>query len=136
MLGGVLGGLGLLLGVMVTAAGIGDRVAAKLLLRRTAAAHHRLALVRAGGSCIGSLVGHCLTALELVLEIVKRSGDRRGFVVLPKRWIVERTNAWLMRTRRLTRDYERGTTSAEAMVYWSMIGLMTRRLSRPHPQRA
>ena len=57
-------------------------------------------------------------------------------MVLPKRWIVERTNAWLMRTRRLARDYERRTTSAEAMVYWSMILLMTRRLARPRPQRA
>ncbi|WTL51413.1 transposase (plasmid) [Streptomyces sp. NBC_01497] len=53
-----------------------------------------------------------------------------------QRWIVERTNAWLMRTRRLARDYERRTTSAEAMVYWSMILLMTRRLARPHPQPA
>jgi transposase len=56
--------------------------------------------------------------------------------VLPKRWIVERTNAWLMRTRRLARDYERRTTSAEVMVSWSMILLMTRRLARPHPSRA
>lgn len=57
-------------------------------------------------------------------------------MVLPKRWIVERLFAHLMRTRRLVRDFERGATSAEAMVHWSMIGLMTRRLARPHPQRA
>ncbi|MDD1064099.1 hypothetical protein NMG29_39140 [Streptomyces cocklensis] len=49
---------------------------------------------------------------------------------------MERTNAWLMRTRRLARDYERRTTSAEAIVYWSMSLLMTRRLARPHPSRA
>ena len=60
----------------------------------------------------------------------------RGFVVLPKRWIVERLFAHLMRTRRLARDYERRTTSAEAMVYWSMTLLMTRRLTRPRPSRA
>lgn len=83
-----------------------------------------------------SLVGHCLDALELVLQIVKRSDDQCGFVVLPKRWIVERTNAWLMRTRRLARDYERRPTSAEAMVTWSMTTLMIRRLTRPHPQPA
>ena len=125
--------LGLLLGVMVTAADIGDRTAAKVLLQRVADAHHRLELVWADGGYTGSLIEHCLAALALVLAIVKRSDDQRGFVVLPKRWIVERTNAWLMRTRRLARDYERRTTSAEAMVYWSMILLMTRRLARPHP---
>jgi transposase len=56
-------------------------------------------------------------------------------VVLPKRWIVERFFAHLMRTRRLARDFERRTTSAEAMVYWSMTLLMTRRLARPHSGR-
>ncbi|MFB7223625.1 hypothetical protein [Streptomyces sp. NPDC056227] len=55
---------------------------------------------------------------------------------MPKRWIVERVFAHLMRTRRLVRDFERRTTSAEAMVYWSMTLLMTRRLARPHPARA
>ncbi|MBP2053796.1 transposase [Streptomyces griseochromogenes] len=55
----------------------------------------------------------------------------QGFVVVPKRWIVERLFAHLMRTRRLVRDFERRTTSAEAMVYWPMILLMTRRLARP-----
>jgi hypothetical protein len=77
-----------------------------------------------------------LAVLALVVQIVKRSDGRKGFVVLPKRWIVERTNAWLMRTRRLARDYERRTTSAEAIVYWSMTLLMTRRLGRSHPSRA
>ena len=128
--------LGLLLGVMVTAADIGDRAAAQVLLRQVADAHHRLALVWADGGYTGSLVEHCLAALALVLAIVKRSDDMRGFVVLPKRWIVERLFAHLMRTRRLARDYERRTTSAEAMVYWSMTLLMTRRLARPHPARA
>lgn len=76
------------------------------------------------------------TALALVLAIVKRSDDMRGFVVLPKRWIVERFFAHLMRTRRLVRDFERSTSSAEAMIYWSMTLLMTRRLARPRPSRA
>ncbi|MGO4417259.1 IS5 family transposase [Streptomyces sp. MCAF7] len=128
--------LGLLLGVMVTAADIGDRTAARALLEQVADAHHRLALIWADGGYTGGLVEHCLTAFALVLAIVKRSDDMRGFVVLPKRWIVERIFAHLMRTRRLARDYERRTASAEAMVYWSMIGLMTRRLARPHPSRA
>ncbi|MEU7600456.1 IS5 family transposase [Streptomyces sp. NPDC041003] len=128
--------LGLLLGVMVTAADTGDRAAAQALLGRVADAHHRLALIWADGGYTGPLVEHCLATLALVLAIVKRSDDMRGFVVLPKRWIVERLFAHLMRTRRLARDYERRTTSAEAMIYWSMTLLMTRRLARPRPSRA
>ncbi|MFJ3434759.1 hypothetical protein ACIPMU_14535 [Streptomyces cyaneofuscatus] len=71
-----------------------------------------------------------------LLAIVKRSDDTRGFVVLPKRWIVERLFAHLMRSRRLVRDFERRTTSAEAMVYWSMTMIMTRSLTRSRPARA
>ncbi|WNI20132.1 IS5 family transposase [Actinacidiphila sp. ITFR-21] len=127
--------LGLLLGVMVTAADIGDRAAAKVLLERVTDAHHRLELVWADGGYTGSLVKHCLTALALVLAIVKRSDDMRGFVVLPKRWIVERLFAHLMRSRRLVRDFERSTSSAEAMIYWSMTMIMTRRLARSRSAR-
>ncbi len=127
--------LGLLLGVIVTAADVGDRTAAQVLLEQVAEAHHRLALVWADGGYTGSLAEYCLTTFALVLAIVKRSDDQKGFVVLPKRWIVERLFAHLMRSRRLVRDFERRTTSAEAMVYWSMIGLMSRCLARPHPQR-
>ncbi|MER5281427.1 IS5 family transposase [Streptomyces sp. NPDC002809] len=121
--------LGLLLGVMVTAADTGDRTAARALLEQVTYAHHRLELVWADGGYTGSLIEHCLATLALVLAIVKRSDDMRGFVVLPKRWIVERFFAHLMRSRRLARDFERRTASAEAMVYWSMTLLMTRRLT-------
>jgi transposase len=120
---------------MVTAADTGDRTAAQVLLEQVADAHHRLALVWADGGYTGSLVEHCLATLALVLAIVKRSDDMKGFVVRPKRWIVERFFAHLMRTRRLARDFERRTTSAEAMVYWSMTLLMTRRLARPRSAR-
>ena len=128
--------LGRLLGVMVTAADVGDRTAAQVLLRHVADAHHQVELVWADGGYTGSLVEYCLATFALVLAIVKRSDDMRGFVVLPTRWIVERLFAHLMRTRRLARDDERRTTSAEAMVYWSMALLMTRRLARPRPQPA
>ncbi|MHC5909248.1 IS5 family transposase, partial [Streptomyces sp. S6] len=122
--------LGLLLGVMVTAADTGDRAAAQVLLGQVAGAHHRLELVWADGGYTGGLVEYCLATFTLVLTIVRRSDDQKGFVVLPKRWIVERLFAHLMRSRRLVRDFERRTTTAEAMVYWSMTGLMTRRLAR------
>ncbi|MGW7048255.1 IS5 family transposase [Streptomyces avermitilis] len=127
--------LGLLLAVIVTGADVGDRTSAQVLLAHVAAAHHRLELVWADGGYTGSLIAHCLTAIALVLAIVKRSDDMHGFVVLPKRRIVERFFAHLIRTRRLVRDYERRTTTAEAMIYWSVTMLMTRRLARPHPAR-
>ena len=65
---------------------------------------------------------------RLRLEIVKRGDDARGFVVLPRRWVVERTFAWLGRCRRLSKDYEATTSSSEAFVKLAMIHLMARRL--------
>ncbi|MEU4272642.1 transposase [Streptomyces sp. NPDC026092] len=100
------------------------------------AAHRLPALVRADGGYPGSLVEYCLAALALVLAIVKRSDDMRGFVVLPKRWIVERFFAHLLRSRRLARDFERSIAGAEATVCWSMTMLRTRRVARPRPSRA
>lgn len=77
--------LGLLLAVVVTAADVGDRIATYVLLGQVAAAHHRLALIWADGGYTGSLVEHCLVAFALVLLIVKRSDDMRGFVVAAAR---------------------------------------------------
>ncbi|MFI6645328.1 IS5 family transposase [Streptomyces sp. NPDC050504] len=129
----VVDALGLLLGVMVTAADTGDRIAAQVLRAQAADAHHRLALVWADAGHSGPLIEYCLATLGLVLAIVRRSDDMRGFVVRPKRWIVERFFDHLMHTRHLARDFERRTTSAEAMVYWSMTLFMTRRLAWPGP---
>lgn len=127
--------LGLLLAVTVAPADTGDRTAAQVLLAQVTDAHHLLELVWGDGGYTGGLIEHCFTALALVLVIVKRTDDQKGFVVLPKRWIVERFFAHLMRSRRLVRDFERRTSSAEAMVHWSMTLLMTRRLARPRPSR-
>jgi putative transposase len=65
-----------------------------------------------------------------VLEIVKRTDDMKGFVVLPKRWVVERSFSWLGRNRRLSKDYERLPESSEAFIYIASIRLMTKRLAR------
>jgi len=65
----------------------------------------------------------------LEVEVVKRSDDVQGFAVLPKRWIVERTFGWLMRNRRLVRDYERSESSAEAWIHLAMIRIQLRRLA-------
>lgn len=61
-----------------------------------------------------------------ILEVVRRTAS--GFVVLPRRWVVERTFGWLNRYRRLAKDYERRTQSSEAMIYLAMIQLMVHRL--------
>ena len=70
------------------------------------------------------------TELGLALEIVAKAADQRGFVVLPKRWIVERTFGWLVRNRRLVRDFEVRTDHSEALIQISMIKLMLARLAR------
>ncbi|MFF1414514.1 transposase [Streptomyces sp. NPDC058289] len=67
---------------------------------------------------------------RLTLQIVKRTDEMSGFVVLPRRWAVERTLSWRMRSRRLARDYETRPESSEAAVLWSMTMLMGRRLAR------
>ena len=69
------------------------------------------------------------TAIGVVLEIVRRSDDVKGFQVLPRRWVVERTFGWLIRNRRLARDYERLTGNAETMIKIAMIRLMAIRLA-------
>jgi putative transposase len=66
---------------------------------------------------------------KLKVEVVKRSDDTRGFKVLPHRWVVERTFGWLMRHRRLVRDYENTETSAEAWIFIAMIRIQLRRLA-------
>ncbi len=64
------------------------------------------------------------------MTVVKRSDDTTGFVVLPRRWVVERTFGWLLRHRRLVRDYERRPDHHEAMVLWATVSIMTRQLTR------
>lgn len=125
--------LGLLLVVVVHAADVQDREGAKQVLELLATRFRRLRLVWADGGYAGQLV-EWVRALrhrdKVRLEIVKRSDDVAGFVVLPKRWIVERTFAWLYRCRRLSKDYEYLTSTSEAMIQVAMINLMLRRLAR------
>ena len=67
--------------------------------------------------------------MHAVLEIVLKLGDQKGFQVLPKRWVIERTNAWITRQRRLARDYERRVTNCEAFLYIAMLRLGIRSLA-------
>ncbi|MGB7922589.1 MAG: transposase, partial [Pyrinomonadaceae bacterium] len=75
-------------------------------------------------------VRHLRERRQVKLEIVRRSDATKGFVVLPKRWIVKRTFGWLNRCRRLSKDYEYLTETSEAMIHVAMINLMVQRLAR------
>ncbi|MFZ5851126.1 MAG: IS5 family transposase [Actinomycetota bacterium] len=126
--------LGLLLVVLVTAASGQDRDRGRLVLDKARMAMPSIVLVWADGGYAGRCVDVARRLLRITLQIVKKPEGQRGFQVLPRRWVVERTLSWLVRCRRLDRDYERLPEHAEAMVKWSMIGLMTRRLA-PAPGR-
>jgi transposase len=129
--------LGLLLSVLVTAAGVQDRDGAKPLLWNLRRAFPTVKLTWADGGYAGKLVAWAKTALKLTLQIVKRPDDLHVFKVLPRRWVVERTLAWITRHRRTARDYERLTAHHETMIYWAMIDVMARRLAqRPRPSPA
>lgn len=121
--------LGLILAVVVHGAGIQDRAGAKLVFEKLKGAFPRLRLIWADGGYSGRLVAWVAAFAGWVLEIVKRSDDVKGFVVLPHRWIVERTFAWLSRYRRLAKDYEETSASEEAWIRLAMIHLMARRLT-------
>ena len=90
----------------------------------------RIACGRAELPTAGRLVTWAKAVLCLTLTVVKRTDDIKGFVVLPRRWVVERTFGWLTRHRRLVRDYERRPEHHEAMVWWATVTIMTRRLTR------
>lgn len=92
-------------------------------------AQERLQRIWADGRYGGTLEEWVLTEAGWTLEVVKRPSEAKGWVTLPKRWIVERTFAWLGKCRRLSKDYEATTESSEAMVRLAMIGLMLRRLA-------
>jgi transposase len=122
--------LGLLLCVLVTAASVQDRDGARPLLAQLRASCGRIRLVWADGGYAGKLVDWALVTVKITMAIVKRSDDASGFVVLPRRWVVERTLAWISGHRRCVRDYERLPEHHEAMVRWSMIRITSRRLTK------
>ena len=123
--------LGLLLGVLVTPADIPEREGAQSLLERVLGWLHWLRLIWVDGGYSGDTFANWVRALKpkLKVEVVKRSDVQKGFAVLPRRWVVERTFGWLMRQRRLARDYETTESSAEALIYIAMIHIQLRRLA-------
>lgn len=127
--------LGLLLLVVVHAANIQDRDGAKTVLERVKAKFSRLQLIWADGGYAGKLVGWVKATCNWVLEIVKRNAEIKGFQLLRRRWVVERTFGWLGRYRRLSKDYEGLPKTSEAMVYAAMVHILVRRLARAGPTR-
>ena len=124
--------LGLILAVLVTAASVQDRDGAFQLLASLRERHSTITLIWADGGYAGRLVSWAHQVLALTLTIVKRSDNSTGFAVLPRRWVVERTLSWISRCRRTVRDYERLPEHHAAIVQWSMIIVMSRRLARHH----
>jgi len=119
--------LGLLLAVVVHGADIQDRDGGEAVLMRMVGLFHRLKVIWADGGYAGTFVGVARRTFKRAVEIVRRS-RRDRFVVLPKRWIVERTFGWFSKSRRLSKDYETLPQSSEAMVHITMINLMIHRL--------
>jgi len=124
--------LGLLLLVAVHSAGIQDRDGARKVLAPLANCFTRLRKIWADGIYTGDLaewIRKLRTRNRIDFEMVKRTDEMKGFVVLPRRWVVERTFAWLSFNRRLSKDYEYLPATSETFIYISMIKLMLGRLT-------
>jgi putative transposase len=122
--------LGLLLCVVVHAAHIQDRDGAKLLLGKAKGLFPQLRLLWADGGYAGKLVAWVASVCGWVLQIVKRSDAVKGWVLLPRRWVVERTFGWLSQCRALARDYDYHPETSAALIQVAMVHLMLRRLAR------
>lgn len=134
----VVDSLGLLLVVLVTAANADDGTAAPEVLKRLTPAHRsRLDEVRGDGKYNNRALDRYLAREQVgyKVTVVERPAGAVGLVQLPYRWVIERTNAWSGKYRRNSKDYERTTSSSEAMVQVAMIHLMLRRL-KPDPAAA
>jgi transposase len=120
----------LLLMVLVTIAGVQERDAAYRLLALTREKFSTITHCWADGGYAGRLVTWAAAVLKLAVEVVKPSDTAQSFVVLHRRWVVERTFGWLLGYRRCVRDYQRLPAHHETIVYIAMIMLMSRRLAR------
>ncbi|WP_349307787.1 IS5 family transposase [Streptomyces sp. HNM0645] len=121
---------GLPLFVMVTPADMHDSVAAREALFRLRLMHPEITIVWADLAYAGTLVDWAKTFLHLTIKTVSRPKGAKGFVILPRRWVVERSLAWLLHARRNVRDYETRPEHSEAMLTLAAITLMTRRLTK------
>jgi transposase len=123
--------LGLLIAVAVSPASVQDRDGAVVLLLRAGARGTRPALIWADHGYSGAAwIAWALEKLATIIQIVEQPKNQKGFQVLPRRWVIERTNAWISRRRRCARDYERLISQHEAMVQIAAIIQMTHRAAK------
>jgi putative transposase len=127
--------LGLILVAAVTPASVQDRDGAVPVLMQAARAFPTLEHVWVDGAYQGAVIDQVRTKTGLRIEVVKRSDQRKGFYVLPRRWVVERTNGWMGKFRILSKEYERTLDSSRADVLFAMTKLMLRRLTVPIAER-
>jgi putative transposase len=121
--------LGLLLVVVVHAASIQESEGAKLVLGAALGRFPRLKKIWADRGYKAHFVAWAQAIRDWAVEIVARPEGAKGFQVLPRRWVVERTFAWLGRSRRLSKDYEALPETSEAWIQIAMIHLMLKRLA-------
>jgi putative transposase len=127
--------VGLVLAVVVHSAKIQDRDGAKLVFARAKdkGPWPRMERVWGDGGYAGKLIAWAFGLCQWVLEVVERDDDVKGFKLLPKRWVVERTSSWLSNYRRLSKHDEYWDETGEAMIHPAMIHLMLRRLTKKRP---
>ncbi len=121
--------LGLMLSLLVTGADVSDPAGAREVLSHLTGACKKLRLIWVDGTYRGQLIDWVSCRFRFRLQPVLRCDDQKGFVVLPRRWVVERTFGWLNLCRRLSKDYEELPQSSEALIYLAMIRIMARRLN-------
>lgn len=121
--------MGLVLVVMVTPASVQDRDGAVPILRDGHREYPTLKHVWVDGAYNGKVIDDLEIETGVTVEMVKRSDDMRGFVVLPRRWVVERTFGMLCKYRLLSKEYERSLESSVADILYAMVSLMLRRLT-------
>ena len=120
---------GFLVRVAVHAANLQDKVGLPLVLRRVPLFARWQTLLLDGGYASEAVIAGCKRLFDVQVAIVQRAAGTKGFVLLPKRWVVERTFAWLGRWRRLSKDYEQSPLMSEGFVYVASIHLLLRRLA-------
>ena len=127
--------LGLILALGITPASVQDRDGAVPILREARREYPTLKHVWVDGAYRGDVIDDVSKETGIEIEVVKRPDEQRGFVLLKRRWIVERTNGWFGKFRILSKEYERTIASSGADVLLAMISVMLRRLTTPPEDR-
>ena len=121
--------LGLIIEVLIHAANIQDRDGGKYLIAKAKTNGSTVKKVRVDGAYRGPLIEFVAKVYQIMLEVVKKPKGVKGFAVIPKRWVVERTFGWLVKQRRLAKDFERLNETVRSLIFLAMSRLMVRRIA-------